>query len=131
MNFGCCFFYYFINVSARNYVVINCLIELIRFIFYNSEFAICHVVRHGNVSGRRIQVGLHCWISHSIGILNGIHVAVVYNVTNRKLTNVTTYTPANFKFLTNSQSDQGISHPLVHGGGGGRLHGTQKTTLPS
>ena len=28
-------FYYFINVFAKNYVVINCLIELIRFIFYN------------------------------------------------------------------------------------------------
>ena len=39
-----------INVFAKNYVVINCLIELIRFIFYNE----------------------------------------------------TTYTPANFKFLTNS-----------------------------
>ena len=35
MNFGCCFFYYFINVFAKNYVVINCLIELIRFIVYN------------------------------------------------------------------------------------------------
>ena len=60
-----CFFYYFINVFAKNYVVFNCLIELIRFIVYN----------------------------------------------------VTTYTPANFyvsyKFHS---SDQGISHPLVHGG---------------
>ena len=27
--------YYFINVFAKNYVVINCLIELIRFIVYN------------------------------------------------------------------------------------------------
>ena len=44
------FFYHFINVFAKNYVVINCLIELIRFIVYN----------------------------------------------------VTTYIPANFKFLTNS-----------------------------
>ena len=70
------FFYYFINVFAKNYVVINCLIELIRFIVYN----------------------------------------------------ITTYIPANFKFLTNSHlSDQGISNPLVHGG----LHGTPKTTLPS
>ena len=43
-------FYYFINVFAKNYVIINCLIELIRFIVYN----------------------------------------------------VTTYIPANFKFLTNS-----------------------------
>ena len=49
-----------------------------------SEFAICHVVLYGNVSGRRI--GLYCWISHSREILNGIHVAVAYNVTNRKLT---------------------------------------------
>ena len=59
-------FYYFINVFAKNYVVINCLIELIRFIVYN----------------------------------------------------VTTYTPANFEFLTNST---------------GGLHGTpkNKTTLPS
>ena len=44
------FFNYFINVFAKNYVVINCLIELIRFIVYN----------------------------------------------------VTTYVPANFKFLTDS-----------------------------
>ena len=44
------YLYYFINVFAKNYVVINCLIELIRFIVYN----------------------------------------------------VTTYIPANFKFLTNS-----------------------------
>ena len=28
-------FYYFINVFAKNYVVINCLIELIMFIVYN------------------------------------------------------------------------------------------------
>ena len=47
---GVVFFNYFINVFAKNYVVINCLIELIRFIVYN----------------------------------------------------VTTYIPANFKFLTNS-----------------------------
>ena len=49
-EFWVLFFYYFINVFAKNYVVINCLIELIRFIVYN----------------------------------------------------VTTYIPANFKFLTNS-----------------------------
>ena len=30
----------------------------------------------------------NCWISHSKGSLNGIHVAVAYNVTNRKLTNI-------------------------------------------
>ena len=29
------FFYYFINVFAKNYLVVNCLIELIRFIVYN------------------------------------------------------------------------------------------------
>ena len=44
------FLNYFINVFAKNYVVINCLIELITFIVYN----------------------------------------------------ITTYIPANFKFLTNS-----------------------------
>ena len=31
-------------------------------------------------------VGLHCWITHSRRILNGIHVAVTYNGTNRKFT---------------------------------------------
>ena len=31
-------------------------------------------------------IGLHCWIRHSRWVLNGIHVAVAYNVTNRKLT---------------------------------------------
>ena len=46
----------------------------------DSEFAICHIVRHGNA------IVLHCWISYSRGILNRIHVAVVYKVTNRKLT---------------------------------------------
>ena len=44
MNFGCFYYYYylkkiffnhFINVFAKNYVVINCLNELIRFIVYN------------------------------------------------------------------------------------------------
>ena len=33
-------------------------------------------------------IGLFCWISHSRGILNGIYIAVSYDVTNRKLTNV-------------------------------------------
>ena len=31
-------------------------------------------------------IELHCWISHSRGILNGICVAVAFNVTNCKLT---------------------------------------------
>ena len=30
----------------------------------------------------------HCWIGHSRGILNGIHVAMAYNGTTRKLTNM-------------------------------------------
>ena len=51
------------------------------FIHHISEFAICHVARHGNTNTK----GLHCCISHSRGILNGIHVAMAYNVTNRKL----------------------------------------------
>ena len=33
-------------------------------------------------------MALHCWNSHSRGILNGIRVAVAYNVTNCKLTNI-------------------------------------------
>ena len=33
-------------------------------------------------------IQLHCWISHSRGILNGIHIAVEYSVTNRILTTV-------------------------------------------
>ena len=32
------------------------------------------------------NLGLHCWISHSRRILNGIHVAMAYNITNCKLT---------------------------------------------
>ena len=43
-------------------------------------------MRHGNVSGRRKQQGSIVGFSHSRGNLNGIHVAVAYNVTNRKLT---------------------------------------------
>ena len=41
MNFGCFFFFFFfffiilLMIFAKNYVVINCLIELIRFIVYN------------------------------------------------------------------------------------------------
>ena len=31
-------------------------------------------------------IGLHCWNSHSRGILNRIHAAVAYNVTNRTFT---------------------------------------------
>ena len=41
-----------------------------------SEFAICHVVQHGNVNGRRYTIELHCWIRYSRGILNGIRIAV-------------------------------------------------------
>ena len=37
-------------------------------------------------------MGLHCWISHSRGIFSGIHVAVAYNVINRKLTIVNVIT---------------------------------------
>ena len=51
------------------------------------EFAICDVVRHGNVSGRRIKQGsIVRLITYNRGILNGTHVTVAYNVTNRKLT---------------------------------------------
>ena len=34
---------------------------------------------------KRNTIELHCWISHSKGILNEIRVAVEYNVRNRKL----------------------------------------------
>ena len=37
-----------------------------------------HVVRHGKVSSRRIQLWLHC--QHNGAILNGFHVTVAYIV---------------------------------------------------
>ena len=49
------------------------------------EFAICHVVRHGNVSGRLQMASIVGLVTGCRGILNGIHVAVVYMI-NRKLT---------------------------------------------
>ena len=58
---------------------------------HNSEFAIWHVVQNGNLKGQKNTIWVLCWISHSGGILHGIHVAVVYYVTNRKLTTVHSY----------------------------------------
>ena len=52
------------------------------YISNNCEVAICHVARHANTN----IIDLHWWVCHSTGILNRIHVAVAYNVTNRKLT---------------------------------------------
>ena len=60
---------------SRPLMLLDLLIE--RWWWENSDFAICHIVRHGNV-WQKNTIGLHCWISHSKGILNGIYVAVAY-----------------------------------------------------
>ena len=38
-----------------SYCVSLTMVTITSYDFINSEFAICHVVRHGNVGGRRIQ----------------------------------------------------------------------------
>ena len=75
-----------------------------------SEVVSCHVVRHSNVNGRRIQLRLHCLISHSREILNGIHVAVAYNVTNRKLSIVlkSPLSPCDYRTLLQRRLTTGI-----------------------
>ena len=53
-----------------------------------SEFAISRCCTARQRKWQRNTTGLHCWISYNRGILNGINVAVAYNLTNRKLTSV-------------------------------------------
>ena len=61
-----------------------------RWIALNSECAICHVVRHGNVNS--IQYPFTVTESNNGSLLysDAVALAVLYNVTNRKLTYIFT-----------------------------------------
>ena len=64
-------------------------------------------------------IGLYCWISHSKEILNGIHIAVAYNVTNRKFTSNTDLTASRKAYMELMKTSQiFLSHivPWVYQG---------------
>ena len=58
-------------------------------------------------------IGLHCWISHSRAILNGIHVAVGYNVTTRKLT-IQSQNTSGETHVSNSTNSNAVEAMSIH-----------------
>ena len=82
---------YFIELVLLLFVCLFVFVFVLVFSFsvINSEFSICYFVRHGNLNSKSLYYDLSK--NGTLLYSSATYVAVLYNVTNRKLTIIFTY----------------------------------------